>query len=227
MVPVAKDLFQLDRHLVIGLQPALRRPDDPLVSAIRLLNMVGEVLVLVGDLRIEQRGIEFSSAPGLRVQGFEQSSKVLDVLLRHRPRSISPSPSASSAVAAPALNRSEHNWRVVPLWFSAEGAGPCVGADPPPTPGAYVLGGPRADQDANEINSNPPSNASSSTIAGAVSRAGCRHGSGRLCKPTRSPWTPWEIRGRQLLNPFPRGIGGGVTLTLHPDARAQGALGAQ
>jgi len=69
--------LQLDRDLLVCLEPAFRRPNHSLVAAVGLANVVGQDRVLVDDRRIEERHIALVAG----VPPLQQRSKSVDVLL--------------------------------------------------------------------------------------------------------------------------------------------------
>jgi hypothetical protein len=95
VVTRSDDSLELEGERVGRLGPAPSGPDDALVPAVGLADVVGQVRVLVNDVGVEQGHIGI--APLRRINEcsnvmeglLQERSKTLHVLLRHRARSIS------------------------------------------------------------------------------------------------------------------------------------------
>ena len=72
----------------------LRCPNDTLMAVVCLANVVGQGRVLINDIEIKERHVDDAPSlpcdrsPRLPAPRLQERSKVLHVLLRHRPRSI-------------------------------------------------------------------------------------------------------------------------------------------
>src|SRR3954463_13723935 len=82
----AEDSLQLDAALLERPKPDSGGSDHALVAAIRLTRVVGQDLVLIDDLRIEERVVEFTRSQRVEVPGLQPGVKVFDILARHSTR---------------------------------------------------------------------------------------------------------------------------------------------
>src|SRR6266550_2820304 len=74
------DLVQVDREFLPNLEPAVQRPEQTLLAAIGLANVIGQDRVLIREV-----GVEEGQVWGLaRRPPLPECSEPLHVLLRHR-----------------------------------------------------------------------------------------------------------------------------------------------